>query len=135
MEAVVSQQRHKRKAPDYTNGKFTAYNTVKCYMSGLILPGDDDSSPSSWKEKVREAFERRCEAVSKMMVRGSILLRLVVEELLLANYASWPDLSKDNLYVQLLRKGSDVRKLKDGSTHPALETVWNSSLAQETIAK
>ena len=115
----------------------TEYTTVKCYLSGIIR----ESTPD-WKENVRTAFENRCVAVSKMMVRGSLLLRLFVDELLLLleadnddNLQQWPDFSKNNLYVQILRKGSDVRKLNDGSTHPILQKVWDSDIVQNTIAK
>ncbi len=36
-------------------------------------------------------------------------------------------------YVQLLRKGLDKKKLKEGSTHPVVEDVWNSPIVQETF--
>lgn len=116
----------------------TEYTTVKCYLSGIIR---DLAARPNWKEDVRTAFENRCVAVSKMMVRGSLLLRLFVEGLSRETgdgrqrECLWPDFSKDILYVQLLRKGSDARKPKAGSTHPVLQKVWNSDLVQNTIAR
>ncbi|AAL33487.1 hypothetical protein SWSSV_gp165 [White spot syndrome virus] len=125
-------KRSRNKEPKTTS---TVYTSVKCYLSSIIKSESSRSNVTSTKER----FEERCKSVSKMMVKGSLFLRLVVDECLRRynhledEIDKWPDMTKDNFYVQLLRKGLDKKKLKEGSTHPVVEDVWNSPIVQETF--
>ncbi len=87
-------KRSRNKEPKTTS---TVYTSVKCYLSSIIKSESSRSNVTSTKER----FEERCKSVSKMMVKGSLFLRLVVDECLRRynhledEIDKWPDMTKD----------------------------------------
>ncbi|KAK3865909.1 hypothetical protein Pcinc_011777 [Petrolisthes cinctipes] len=103
-----------------------SFKTVKCKLSSILLEGDTS---------MRASIDKRVEVVSKMAFRASIIMEMILESLLLSGEDDdrWPDFSKDNMYDQIFKRGSDGKRL----TRPTrvVEELWNGGSTEMRVLR
>lgn len=114
------------------------YHTIKCSLSGVLI------NPSH----TQGLIESRCRAVSEMSVNAYHLCREMIETLLAEeerrtttitttppsnNFPQWPDFRRVNVFVQMMTKGVNVRRLTRPT--PAIEWTWSNGFVQPPSPK
>ena len=94
------------------------YKNVKCKLKSILVDNDQNST----QQRLVSEIEKRCLAVSRMVVKASLFCELMIERLLEEGTEEWPDFSKLNTFVSMLTIGNNKRKKRNSI--PAIEKTW-----------
>ena len=63
------------------------YKNVKCKLKSILVDNDQNST----QQRLVSEIEKRCLAVSRMVVKASLFCELMIERLVEEGTEEWPD--------------------------------------------